>query len=97
MRPTLRRTRALLLCAALLGSQSACLGTLVESPARARAADSYATLRWHLIAAPRSIDATECPRGMSDVFTHVPLWGLALGVLTFGILVPQWTIYSCAE
>jgi hypothetical protein len=91
-----RRLRALVLSAALLASQSGCLGTFVESPARASPRRSVATLRWHLITAPRQIDVSECSRGMSDVATYVPLWGLAVGILTFGILVPQWTVYSCA-
>lgn len=87
---------ALLLAAVLALSASGCLGTSVESPARARPSAAYATLRWHLIAAPNVIDASECRRGVADVFTYVPPWGLAIGILTLGIVVPQWTVYSCA-
>jgi hypothetical protein len=91
-----RLARVLVLAFALATSQTACLGTLVESPVRAQATPSRATLRWHLITAPRVVEAGECRHGMSDVFTHVPLWGLAIGILSFGIVVPQWTVYSCA-
>jgi hypothetical protein len=84
------------MCVALVASQAACLGTIVESSARAQVMPSRATLRWHLITAPRNVEAAECKAGMSDVFTYVPLWGVAIGILSLGIVVPQWTLYSCA-
>ena len=88
-----RSLMALLLSSSLtLG----CLGTFIEAPPRERAAPSYQTLRWHLLAAPHRIKADVCPEGLADIATYVPPWGLAIGILTFGIVVPQWTIFSCA-
>jgi hypothetical protein len=91
-----RRSPALLLAALLAVSTSGCLGVAVESPARPAQRRTYTTLRWHLITAPRIIDASECTRGIADIATYVPLWGLAVGIVTFGIVVPQRTTYSCA-
>ena len=81
----------------LVVSLSGCLGTVVEAPAPSHPSPAYFTLRWHLIAAPRHIRANECRHGISEVATYVPLWGLAIGIVTFGIVVPQWTLYSCVE
>ncbi len=94
-RPVTRRPLALLLCAGLLLSTSGCLGTSVFAPSRS--SRSTAKLGVHLLAAPLVIVAEECGRGLSDVTTYVPLWGLAAGILTFGILVPEWTVYSCVS
>ena len=85
----------LLLSGIVVVSLSGCLGTAVESPSRSGA--SYTTLRVHLVAAPALIRADGCRAGLADVTTWVPLWGLAVGILTFGIVVPQWTVYSCVE
>lgn len=85
----------LALPALLVVALSGCLGTAIRSPARAT--QSYSTLRWHLIAAPTQVQASPCRLGLADVTTYVPLWGLAIGILTFGIVVPQWTIFSCVE
>ena len=94
-----RRTRGRALMALLLSSGltlSGCLGTFIEAPPRERAAPTYQTLRWHLITAPRVVKADVCEQGLADLFIYVPPWGLAIGILTFGIVVPQWTIFSCA-
>jgi hypothetical protein len=32
---------------------------------------------------------------MSRVTTFIPLWGIAVGILTIGIIVPKTTSYSC--
>ena len=32
---------------------------------------------------------------MSQVTTFIPLWGVAVGILTIGIIVPKMTSYSC--
>jgi hypothetical protein len=96
--PGVERARWLLnlaLSALLVAALSGCLGTDVRSPARST--ESYSTLRWHLIAAPNLVHASPCRLGLADVTTYVPLWGLAIGILTFGIVVPQWTIFSCVE
>ncbi len=89
------RAFALLLCATLAISSSGCLGTAVDAPTRQGSA--HESLQIHVLAAPTLIRANACLNGLADVTTYVPLWGLALGILTFGILVPQWTVYSCAE
>jgi hypothetical protein len=78
-------------------SLSGCLGTIVEAPTASTPSPAYAVLRVHLVAAPRVIRANECKHGVSEVATYVPLWGLAIGILTFGIVVPQWTLYSCVD
>ena len=51
--------------------------------------------RAHIIAAPTQIDANNCSNGLSQTFTYVPLWGVAVGILTIGIIVPMTTEYSC--
>jgi hypothetical protein len=89
MRRLFRSTLTALLIVALSG----CLGTLVQSPTRQ--SRSHSTTRVHLLAAPTRIDAHVCPSGLSEVFTFVPLWGIAVGILTFGIVVPMATVYSC--
>ncbi len=90
-----KRAFALLLCSALVISTSGCLGTSIDAPTRQ--GSSHDTLRIHVLAAPATVHANACSRGLADVTTYVPLWGLAVGILTLGILVPQWTLYSCAE
>ena len=89
-----RALMALLLSSGLM--LGGCLGTFIEAPPRERAAPTYQTLRWHLLAAPHRVKADVCDKGLADVATYVPPWGLAIGILTFGIVVPQWTIFSCA-
>lgn len=89
-----RRTFGLLLAAAFLISSTGCLGTQID--AHTRASQTYTSLHIHLLAAPTVLKADQCRQGLADVSTWVPLWGLAVGILTFGIVVPQWTTYSCA-
>ncbi len=89
-----RRPLGLLLAALLLTATTGCLGTFVEAPSRSTT--SYAEMRVHLIGAPTLIRAAECRNGLAEVNTYVPLWGLAVGILSFGIIVPEWTVYSCA-
>lgn len=89
----MRKTRALVLAILAIVPLTGCLGTLVQTPtAQGR---QHATMRAHLLAAPAHIDAHACTHGISEVFTFVPLWGVAVGVLTVGILVPMSTHYSC--
>lgn len=89
----MKRFFTLTLSVALIVAQTGCLGTLVRSPgARGQ---SITTTRAHILAAPTEITATNCPGGLSQVFTYVPLWGVAVGILTIGIIVPMTTEYSC--
>ena len=74
---------------------SGCFATMVESPARSQSSPAYKTLTWHLLAAPHVINASQCRHGVAEALTYVPPWGLAVGILTIGIAVPQWTIMSC--
>ncbi len=90
----MRRIVKSLASAILIVSLSGCLGTMVVSPVREGSA--HRTTRAHLLAAPTQINATHCGAGLSQTFTFVPLWGVAVGILTFGILVPMTTVYSCA-
>ena len=88
-----RSLARVLLAVLAIVAQSACLGTVIETPARA--SRSYSKLQIHVIAAPSVLRAEHCELGISDIFNYVPLWGLAVGILTFGILVPARTVYSC--
>jgi hypothetical protein len=78
-----------------MASLTGCLGTLVRAPTREGVVAD--TTRVHLLAAPTRIEATPCQDGLAMVFTYVPLWGVAVGILTFGILVPFTTEYSCVK
>jgi hypothetical protein len=75
-------------------SLSGCLGTVVEAPTRE--GESYGDTRPHLIGAPTTIDASKCRSGLQQVTTYVPLWGVAVGILTIGIIVPMTTVYTCS-
>ncbi len=90
----MRRIFKSLVSAILVLTLSGCLGTMVRSPVREGSA--HRTTRAHILAAPTQIDATHCRSGLSQTFTFVPIWGVVVGILTFGILVPMTTIYSCA-
>ena len=50
-----------------------------------------------IIAAPAVIPAGDCTEGLAQVSTYVPLWGVAVGILTIGIIVPITTSYRCVE
>ncbi len=70
-----------------------CLGTLVHAPTGVTRGNQ--TTRVHLLAAPTRIDAHTCAKGLGEVFTFVPLWGVVVGILTIGIIVPMTTTYAC--
>ena len=89
-----RTTRALI-ALTLTASLCGCLGTVVEAPTAK--GKSYGSTRIHLIGSSSAIDARECSSGMQEVATFVPLWGVAVGILTFGILVPMNTAFTCAS
>ncbi len=89
----MRRVFTVTLAALLVVSLSGCLGTLVHSPTRQ--SKHHSTTRAHLLAAPTQIDAHNCPKGLAETFTYVPLWGVAVGILTLGIIVPMTTNYAC--
>ena len=91
----LRRTFTTLLAFVVAASLSGCLGTLVETPSPA--ARPITTTHAHLLAAPFVIDAHVCEKGVAKATTFVPLWGVAVGILTFGIVVPKTTVYHCVE
>ena len=71
---------------------SGCLGTLVGRPPSK--GQVFSTTRAHLLASPTEI-RTPCTGGLAHTFTFVPLWGIAVGILTIGIVVPMTTNYSC--
>ena len=89
----MRRLFTLTLAVLLTFTLTGCLGTLVQAPTRS--SKQHKTTRVHLIAAPTHIDAHVCAKGMSEVFTYAPLWGVAVGILTIGIVVPMTTVYTC--
>jgi hypothetical protein len=79
----------------LAGSLVGCLGTVVKAPTGS--GSSYGDTRAHLIGSSTSIDAKDCPSGLQEVAVFVPLWGVAVGILTFGILVPMNTTFTCVR
>jgi hypothetical protein len=76
-------------------SLTACLGTIVTAPTPKGA--SYGDTRAHLIGSSTSIDARDCKGGLHEVAVYVPLWGVAVGILTLGILVPMSTVFTCTR
>ncbi len=72
---------------------SGCLGTIVETPTQG--GGRIAGTHPHILAAPFRVEANGCQAGMSQVTTFIPLWGVAVGILTIGIIVPKMTAYSC--
>ena len=89
----MRRLLTLALTALLSVSLTGCLGTLVQAPTPV--ARAKITTRVHLLASPTQIEAHNCTKGLGEVFTFVPLWGVVVGVLTLGIVVPTTTSYAC--
>jgi hypothetical protein len=79
----------------LIAALPGCLGTIVEAPTQE--GQSYGDTRAHLIGSSTEIDASSCASGLKRVTTFVPLWGVAVGILTFGILVPMSTVYTCSR
>jgi hypothetical protein len=90
VRPHERFTLSICLVAGLSG----CLGTIVEAPVRG--GESYGGTRPHLIGSSTEIEASKCRGGLQQVTTFVPLWGVAVGILTIGIIVPMTTVYTCS-
>ena len=91
----MRRTLVRLLALVLTASLGGCLGTNVQTPSPAGRAIS--TTHVHLLASPFLIDAHPCEKGLAKAATFVPLWGVAVGILTLGIVVPKTAIYHCVE
>jgi hypothetical protein len=76
-------------------SLTGCLGTIVNAPTNK--GRTYGGTQAHLLLAPTEIDARDCPKGLQEVAVYVPLWGVAVGILTFGILVPMNTTFTCVQ
>ena len=91
MRSSVRSALAVVLAVGLSG----CLGTIVEAPTRE--GQSYGNTRPHFVGSSTEISAANCPNGLKQVATFVPLWGVAVGVLTLGIVVPMTTVYTCSR
>ncbi len=79
----------------LVFSLTGCLGTIVKAPTAAGA--SYGDTRAHLIGSSTEVDARECKSGLQQVSVYVPLWGVAVGIVTFGIIVPMTTVFTCSR
>ena len=77
----------------LVGALSGCLGTIYQTPTIEGPANGYTTVR--LLASPALVEAHECKQGLANAQNFVPLWGLVVGILTFGIVVPVTVNYSC--
>lgn len=90
----MKRIIRILLVLSLSLSLSGCLGTIVTAPTAG--GKTYDATSPHLILSSMSIPARDCSKGMKEVAVYVPLWGVAVGILTFGILVPMNTQYTCA-
>src|SRR5262245_53044540 len=89
------RTLRLLVALVLIVSQTACLGTIVRAPTAK--GESYGDTRAHLIGSSTEINASDCKSGLHEVAVYVPLWGVAVGILTLGILVPMDTVFTCSR
>jgi len=88
-----RRTLTTLLSLILTVSLSGCIGTFVDTSAPT--GQSISSTHIHILAAPIGMDAQICRHGMSSVSTFVPVWGIVVGILTFGIIVPKTLSYTC--
>ena len=91
----LSRTGQAVIVGILVASLSGCLGTSVRTPAPA--GKPHTTTNAHILASPYRVDAHTCHKGLAQVTRAVPLWGVAVGILTFGIVVPMATQYRCVE
>jgi hypothetical protein len=91
----LLRVHAFALAIVLAVSSTGCLGTFVETPSPS--SRGMKTTRIHLLSAPFRIDAHGCEKGLAKTATYVPLWGVAVGILTIGIIVPKTVSYECVE
>jgi hypothetical protein len=79
----------------LIVSLTGCLGTIVQAPTGKGA--SYGDTRVHIIGSSTEIDVRDCKSGLQEVSVWVPLWGVAVGILTLGIIVPMTTVATCAR
>jgi hypothetical protein len=79
----------------MIVSLTGCLGTVVKAPTGK--GESHGDTRAHLIGSSTEIDARSCPAGLQEVAVYVPLWGVAVGILTLGILVPMSTVFTCSR
>ena len=79
----------------LIVSLMGCLGTSVQTPRKGGQLRTSTDAR--ILAAPFVVRASDCSEGMSQVMTFVPLWGVAVGILTIGIIVPISTSYACVQ
>jgi hypothetical protein len=87
-----RIVRTLLVLLLSLGL-SGCLGTVVTAPVSG--ARTHGFIDAHLILAPTAIDARDCAKGLKEVAVDVPLWSVAVGIVTFGIVAPMNTTFTC--
>ncbi len=92
---TARRSARAVSSACLAVALTGCLGTIVEAPVSS--GSSYGDTRAHIIGSSTKIDASSCRNGLKEVTTFVPLWGVAVGILTLGIIVPMDTVFTCAK
>ena len=90
----MRRIAITLLALALSLSLSGCLGTIVTAPVGGTRTYKSTDVHWVLL--PASVNAGDCAKGMREVTVSVPLWGVAVGFITFGIIVPMNTTVTCA-
>jgi len=92
---TARRSARAVSAVGLAVALTGCLGTIVEAPGAS--GSSYGGTRAHIIGSSTRIDASSCKNGIKEVATFVPLWGVAVGILTIGIIVPMETVFTCAK
>jgi len=88
-----RRFFSVFLALVVTVSLSGCIGTMITSPTAATR--PHVTTRIHLLYAPNQIDAHICKNGLSETFTHIPVWGMVLAWFTFGLVTPVTTSYAC--
>ena len=91
----LARLTAVVLC---LTIAAGCFGSSVQSRARPIGGTKQrmnVTLLWGL--KPTVVHASECRHGVAESITFVPIWGAVVGWFTLALILPTYTLYSCAR
>lgn len=91
----MRKIARSLIALSLAVSLTGCLGTVVHAPTEK--GPSYGGTDAHILLSPTVIEARDCPSGLQEVAVYVPLWGIAVGILTLGIVVPMNTTFTCVR
>ena len=92
----MRRVLRVFLVGVLCVSLGGCFGSMVQRPAPTMPEAKKqlnVTLLWGL---KPTVVETGCEHGVADVVQVWPAWGFAVSVLTFLLVMPIDTVYTCA-